>query len=179
MHDVSDLYFERCHKCDSETGRAGIGEDSLHFDGNVFCEVCYYDEYIAYLEQQLYEAKSKIPRTDGDEAFQEYPEMRVYHMELHNEGCEVVHAGDVLEVLAIYKDLVATAKEEIDALKRANLRNWTEGALIMCVELKDVMRSIKIKYNIRFEEKDFGEFDNDEHLAGIIVDMLIEKGVDG
>ena len=39
MNDTRDL--EYCNECDCETGNAGIGEDSLHCDGKVYCDDCW------------------------------------------------------------------------------------------------------------------------------------------
>ena len=39
MTDARDL--EYCNECDCETGNAGIGEDSLHCDGKVYCDDCW------------------------------------------------------------------------------------------------------------------------------------------
>ena len=39
---METLAYEECCICDSETGRAGIGEDSLYTnDDGPFCEDCY------------------------------------------------------------------------------------------------------------------------------------------
>jgi len=35
------MSLEYCSECDEATGNAGIGEDSLHCDGKVYCDVCW------------------------------------------------------------------------------------------------------------------------------------------
>lgn len=55
------MSVERCYECDEETGNAGVGEDSLAFEDEVYC----YDCYVGIIIEVATDRKSEIERLNA------------------------------------------------------------------------------------------------------------------